>query len=142
MSRITIGHDHESIEAILEADGHRFARIDHLCWRGRFRSRDNIFPFMVHVDEERGLITMAIIPFMASPEDDDLCKALYDRLLELNQVLFMAKFCIDDDLDVVLSVSHPTKDLQASELRDGLSALLYYADVHRDELLGVISEAS
>lgn len=140
--RTTIGHDHESIEAILEADGHRFARIDHLCWRGRFRTRDNIFPFMLHVDEVRGLMTMAIIPFMASPENDDVCKVLYDRLLELNQVLFMAKFCIDDDLDVVLSASHPIKDLQASELRDGLSALLYYADIHYSELQGVIAEAS
>lgn len=139
--RQNIGCDSAAIDQILEDDGYRVSRIDRLCWRGRYRTRQRVFPFMIHISEERELLTMAVIPYMKSPDDEALAASLYDRLLELNQVLLLAKFSIDDDLDVVLSVSHPTTSLQPSELRDGLSALLYYADNHHQELTDLLAVA-
>jgi hypothetical protein len=46
----------------------------------------------------------------------------------------MAKFSIDDDLDVVLSVEYPTQHLDRSEFDDALDVLSYYADRHYEEL--------
>ncbi|MEM9863820.1 MAG: YbjN domain-containing protein [Myxococcota bacterium] len=134
--RAVIGTDSAAIEAFLEEEGHRFSRIADGCWRGRFRTPARIFPFVIHATET--VLRAAVVPYMASPSDDTLAAELYDRLLQLNQVLFMAKFSIDDDLDVVLSVTHPVADLQASELRDGLAALLYYADHHHQELHRIV----
>ncbi len=130
----------KAVGAVLEQEGYTCSQIDRYCWRGHFRSHQHAFPFLVHIDEEQELLTMAVVPFVKSPEDDTVCKALYNRLLELNQVLLLAKFSIDDDLDVVLSVAHPTQSLQSSEIRDGLSALLYYADNHVRELEKIIED--
>jgi len=49
----------------------------------------------------------------------------------------MAKFSIDDDLDVVLSVEYPTAELDTSEFRDAVDVLTYYADRYHDELTGL-----
>ena len=76
----------------------------------------------------------AVLPFLRSPEAQETADALYEKLLELNQQLMMAKFSIDDDLDIALSVEYPTADLDRSELDDALDTLTYYADKHYLEL--------
>ncbi|MCZ7683100.1 MAG: YbjN domain-containing protein [Sandaracinaceae bacterium] len=75
-----------------------------------------------------------MVPFLKSPEDAQKAAQLYQRLLELNQSLLMAKFSIDDDLDVVLSVEYPSGELDRSEFDDAIDVLSYYADRHYDEL--------
>jgi hypothetical protein len=50
----------------------------------------------------------------------------------------MAKFSIDDDLDVVLSVEYPSGDLDKSEFEDALAALSHYADQYAAELTALI----
>ncbi|MBX3252108.1 MAG: YbjN domain-containing protein [Myxococcales bacterium] len=123
----------ETIESFLQDAGWRFVRLTPDTWRLRYRGGDRTFPILVRFDPS-GWMTVAIVPYVQSPEDVAAAAALYERLLELNHVLFMAKFSIDDDLDVVLSVEYPTKELDRSELRDALDALAYYADLHYDEL--------
>ncbi|MBK7774115.1 MAG: hypothetical protein IPI43_08235 [Sandaracinaceae bacterium] len=44
--------------------------------------------------------------------------------------MMFAKFSIDDDLDIVLSVEYPLGQLDPSEVADALSALGHYADQH------------
>ena len=126
--------DAETIARLLEEGGWTCSQIDAGVWRGRFRGSDDVFPYIIRVDEERRLLSFAIVPFLHSPQDERVAAALYTRLLQLNQVLLMAKFSIDDDLDVVLSVDYPTSHLDESEFRDCLDALFYYADAHHDEL--------
>ncbi|WP_375183504.1 YbjN domain-containing protein [Marinobacter sp.] len=86
-----------------------------------------------------GYVCFAIVPFVKSPEAQDKSGRLYQRLLELNQTLLMAKFSIDDDLDVVLSVEYPSEELDRSEFDDALDVLSYYADRHYDELRALIA---
>jgi hypothetical protein len=126
--------DDESIRALLQAGGWPCDRINDDTWRSHFRGRHASFPFYVRVDDERGFITFAIVPFLRSPDDATRAAALYERLLILNQSLLMAKFSIDDDLDVVLSVEYPTAELDKSEFDDALDVLSYYADRHYVEL--------
>jgi len=127
-----IGTDPESVEALLREGEWPFERIDDTTWRSHAHGLSGTFPFMVHVDRV-GYINFAVVPFLKSPESKEDCAALYHRLLELNHSLLMAKFSIDDDLDVVLSVEYPTAELDASEFRDAVDVLTYYADRYHQE---------
>ncbi|MEM9068880.1 MAG: YbjN domain-containing protein [Myxococcota bacterium] len=130
-----------TIEALLREGGWRFDRITEDTWRCRFRGRKATFPFLLRIDPQ-GYLTVAIVPYLKTPEDEEQAAALYDRLLQLNQVLLMAKFSIDDDLDIVLSVEYPTRELDRSEFTDVLDVLSYYADSHFDELVAAGGLAS
>jgi hypothetical protein len=136
--RLTL--DDATVRGLLQAGGWPCDRIGPDTWRSHFRGKCTSFPFFVKVGEGdgtgegSGYVTFAIVPFMKSPEDPERAGALYKRLLELNQHVLMAKFSIDDDLDVVLSVEYPLADLDKSEFADALDVLGYYADRHYDEL--------
>lgn len=132
--------DDSSIRELLQAGGWPCDRINDDTWRSHFRGRNVSCPFFVRVDSH-GYVTFAIVPFVRSPEPTDAADRLYTRLLELNQSLLMAKFSIDDDLDVVLSVEYPTAELDASEFNDALDVLSYYADRHYDELHELVKTA-
>lgn len=129
--------DQGAIEALLQAGGWPCDRITDDTWRSHFRGRRASFPFLVRWDPE-GYLTFAIVPFLKSPEEQDKAEALYAKLLELNHALLMAKFSIDDDLDVVLSVEYPVEELDKSEFVDALDVLGYYADEHYDELRALV----
>lgn len=131
MARVRLGPD--SIRAILEDGGWPCERIADDTFRSVFRGRHGSFPFFVRLDPA-GFVVFAVVPYLRSPEDAACAGALYARLLELNQSLLMAKFSIDDDLDVVLSVEYALPDLDRSEVEDALDVLSYYADRHYDEL--------
>ncbi|MEM1417635.1 MAG: YbjN domain-containing protein [Myxococcota bacterium] len=129
----------ETVERLLAAGGWNFTRLTDDTWRGRFRcSTGRHFPYLVRLDRETRWLTFAVVPFVRSPENEVACRALYDRLLQLNQVVMMAKFSIDDDLDVVLSVDYPIEQLDESEFVDAMNALAYYADAHHGELLDLL----
>ena len=115
------------IEGFLGELGTPYRRITEDTWRSRFQGTQVELPFYIRLDPA-GHVTMAVVPFVRSPRDADRARALYERLLQLNHSLLMAKFSIDDDLDVVLSVEYPLAELDASEFRDALDALLHYAD--------------
>ena len=125
--------DVDTVERLLGQGAWKCVRITEDTWRGRFRGAGRKLPFMVRLDPE-GYLTFAVVPFLRSPEERIKAHALYDRLLQLNQVLYMAKFSIDDDLDVVLSVEYPVEELDESEFCDCLDVLVYYADAHYEEL--------
>ncbi|MEO0325220.1 MAG: YbjN domain-containing protein [Myxococcota bacterium] len=128
----------ETVERLLESGGWQFTRLTEDTWRGHFRGgTGRSFPYLVRLDRGAHFLTFAVVPFLRSPEDEARCAALYGRLLQLNQVLMMAKLSIDDDLDVVLSVDYPTAQLDESEFVDAMNALAFYADTHHDELEGL-----
>ncbi len=62
------------------------------------------------------------------------------RLLELNRDMNMAKFSIDEDDDVVLSVEYPLADLDPSEVRDAVDVLSFYADKYFAEVAKLAGE--
>lgn len=131
MSRLSL--DAATIEELLRAGGWPCDRITNDTWRSHFKGKQGSFPFYVRLDPE-GYLTLAIVPFLRTPSDEEAAERLYGRLLELNQQVLMAKFSIDDDLDVVLSVEFPSAEMDRSEWDDALDSLAYYADRHYDEL--------
>lgn len=131
MKRVVL--DVGSIEALFAKRGYTASRIAHDTFRSRFKIGSRTVPFLFRVDPS-GYIQLAVVPYLKSPQAPERAKTLYDRLLRLNHTLHMAKLSIDDDLDVVLSVEYPTRELDESEVMDALDTLSYYANAHYEEL--------
>lgn len=137
MTRVKL--DATTVAALLTRGGWPCERVHESMWRSSFQGRGASFPFFVRVDPA-GWVNFAIVPFLKSPEDQARATKFYARILELNHQLLMAKFSIDDDLDVVLSVEYPTAELDESEFVDALDVLSYYAERHYDELRGLCAD--
>jgi hypothetical protein len=121
----------DDVRACLEKDGWPIDLVSEVTLRSRFRCGDRIYPVFVHLETEYA--TFAVIPFARLPADEtgDL---LAERLLEINREMNMAKFSVDEDGDVVLSVEYPLRDLDPSEVRDAVDVLSFYAEKYRGEV--------
>ncbi|MCC7536488.1 MAG: YbjN domain-containing protein [Deltaproteobacteria bacterium] len=124
--------DGDALEEMLERAGLPVAKIAETTWRSRLRGTTAMFSLFLRLDP--GWLTFAILPYARSPQEAPASEKLYRRLLELNHTIMLAKFSIDDDLDVILSVEHPLENLDESEFRDAIDALTYYADRHWKEV--------
>jgi hypothetical protein len=124
--------DRDNLADHLRSLGYKPTPIASDTWRAHLTAAGRTFPLLVRA--HAGYLTFAIVPLFKTPEDSTRAAALYDELLRLNHVLMLAKFSIDDDLDVVLSVEYPLGMLDPSEVSDALSALSHYADVHFAQL--------
>jgi hypothetical protein len=135
----------DEVRACLEKDGWPIEVVSEVTMRSRFRAGERIFPLFVHLERGSGrgsgpeggpdpeYATFAVIPFARLPTDEggDL---LAERLLVLNREMNMAKFSVDEDGDVILSVEYPMADLDPSEVRDALDVLSFYAEKYRAEV--------
>ena len=130
----------KGVEEFLAKDGWPFERIDDNTWRSGFRGDVNSFRFFVRLTDN--WIFFTIVPFVVAPKNDACALQLYRHLLKLNREINMAKFAIDDDADVVLTVELPTDNLNEGSFKDALDALAYYADKHYLEVLNVAQQHS
>ncbi|MDC0748437.1 MULTISPECIES: YbjN domain-containing protein [Polyangium] len=122
----------DEIRAVLEAQGWPVERLSEATLRSRFRSKDRIFPLFVHL--EPLFVTFAVIPYARLPEDPDSAEALMTRLLKLNREINLAKYSVDDDGDIILSVEYRIEHLDPSEIRDAVDVLSFYADKHHEDV--------
>ena len=65
---------------------------------------------------------------------------LYEHLLRLNYNMNMAKFMLDDDSDIGLTVEIPNGDLQVGEFEDALRAVCIYMDRNYVELVRLATD--
>lgn len=126
------------VEEFLTKDGWPFERVDDNTWRSGFRGDVNSFRFFVRLTEN--WIFFTIVPFVVAPKNESCALQLYRHLLRLNREVNMAKFAIDDDADVVLTVELPTENIDESEFKDALDALSYYADKHYLDVLNLAQQ--
>jgi hypothetical protein len=129
----------EQILEYLQANQWPVERLSGNSARSRFAGKTRSFPFFVHADTT--YLTLLCVPYARLPGEESRANALMDRLLGINRELMLAKFAVDDDGDVVLSVEYPLGDLQASELRDALNVLSFYAEKHWDEVASMARPA-
>ncbi len=120
----------DEIRGVLEAQGWPVERLSDSTLRSRFRSKDRIFPLFVHV--EHLFVTFAVIPYARLPEDPEVADDLMGRLLRMNREMNLAKYSVDDDGDVILSVEYRIEHLDPSEIRDAVDVLSFYADKHHE----------
>ncbi len=122
----------DEIRAVLEAQGWPVERLSESTLRSRFRSKDRIFPLFVHL--EPLFVTFAVIPYGRLPEDPDAAEGLMTRLLKLNREINLAKYSVDDDGDIILSVEYRIEHLDPSEIRDAVDVLSFYSDKHHEDV--------
>ena len=90
--------------------------------------RGDVSSFTINVRIAADWVYFSIAPFVVTPKDTECERKLYKRLLQLNHEINMAKFTVDSDGDVILTVELPSESLDYSEFSDALGALAYYAD--------------
>lgn len=95
-------------------------------WVTGFRGEASSFQVLVHLTDN--WLYFIISPFVEGPRAGECEQRLHHFLLRLNHTINMAKFSVDRDGDVVLTVELPTENLSYSQFCDGLNALSYYAD--------------
>jgi hypothetical protein len=127
----------DEVLAYLGSDGWPIEKLREQTARSTFRGENGTFSFFIHADEH--FIAFAAVPYARLPPDPARAAKLMDRLLHLNREINFAKFSVDDDGDVVLSVEFPLIDLNASEVRDAIDVLTYYADKHSKEVRELVA---
>src|SRR5262249_32435191 len=116
--------------------GWRFERIDDNTWGSAFTGKHATLPFFIRLTDD--WIFFTITPFVEAPKNERVLLPLYRQLLDLNRTMNMAKFALDEDMDVLLTVELPTEEVAPSELSDALSALCVYADEHYVEIRDLV----
>lgn len=123
------------VRACLQKDGWPIEEVSENTIRSRFRGGDRIFPVFIHMEPE--YVTFAVIPFVKLPKELEIAQGVVERLLRLNRDMNMAKFSVDEDDDVVLSVEYRLEELDPSEVRDAVDVLSFYAEKYRAEVLAL-----
>ena len=131
----------ELVEDFLRRDGWHFERVEGQVptWRSGFRGEVASFRFYVRLTEN--WVFFIIDPFVLRARSE-AAFALYERLLQLNRDMTYAKFALDSDDDVVLTVECPTQNLDYAEFKDALDFLSYYADRHYLEVLNLAQQGT
>jgi hypothetical protein len=79
-------------------------------------------------------VYFAISPYVVRHEDQPHGEAVLDVILRANHELNLAKFALDEDGDVLLSVELPLEGFGYSQFADALTALSHYADSYRSKV--------
>lgn len=116
----------ETIEQYFEQYGWSYQRLDDTTFRTGFRG--DVSSFIIYVRLSKNWVYFTIVPFVVAPKDETCKHKLYEHLLRLNHEINMAKFGVDKDGDIVLSVELPREKLDYNEFSDALGALCYYSD--------------
>lgn len=122
----------DEIRTCLTADGWPVEEISSTTLQSRFRGKARIFPMLVYVDD--GFVTFAVLPYAHSPDDVEDAEDLLKQLLRYNRQMNLAKFSLDEDDDVVLSVEYRLADLDPSEVRDAVDVVSFYADKYFEDV--------
>ncbi len=127
----------DRIRECLVADGWPIETVSEATLRSRFRSGKQVFQLLAHAEDR--FVTFAVVPFARVPEAAEDAELLIERLLRLNREINLAKFSVDDDGDVVLSVEYRLSELDPSEIRDAVSVLAFYTDKYFAEIARLAS---
>lgn len=141
--------DYAALKSCLEQDGWPTDPVSESTIRTMFRAAGRVFSLYVHFEPEPDappepgaqFVSFSIIPFVHMPEEYDGVDLVARKLLKLNRDMNFAKYSVDEDGDVILSVEYRRDDLDASEVRDALDVLSFYAEKHYPEIERVAGQA-
>lgn len=129
----------ETIDGFFEKYGWTYQRDTPDVWRTGWRG--DVASFRMFIKLTENWIYFTISPFVVAPKKPECKEKLYFHLLRLNRDINMAKFCIDSDGDLVLTVELPCANLDYEEFSDAIGALCYYADDTYLEMLNLAQNA-
>ena len=117
----------ETIESYFDQYDWTYEQLDETHFLTGFSS-EVTDSFAIYITLTPNWVYFAITPFVEAPQDAQCERRLYGHLLRLCQQINMAKFAVDADGDVILTVELPRENLDYSEFSDALGALSHYAD--------------
>lgn len=114
---------------------------DDVLWYAEIAAGGEQFEFFVNLDEEEGWVYFTINPLVPTPHPD--CLDEFSRhLVRLNYDVTMAKFVLDDEGDVALTVELPAEDLTYAHFAAAIAALSNAASENYDEVLNLSQDAT
>ena len=117
------------LSEFFERYGWRFEKKRHDLYRSGFVGENGQYEIWVRYADP--WVYFTINPYVDRPEGREHGPAVLDLLLRANHDLNMAKFAVDSDGDVSLSVELPTEGFGYSQFSDALTALSHYADAYQ-----------
>ena len=132
---MALGVTPETIDSYFEQYGWSYERSGEDVWLTGFRGDVSSYRIFIKVTEHWAYFTIS--PLVVAPKEEECVQRLNWHLLRLNRDINMAKFCLDSDGDIVLTVELPTEGLDYSEFSDALGALSHYADDTYLEILNL-----
>ena len=125
------------IPAFFERYGWQYDRASHDLFRTGFIGDSGHYDIWVRLTDD--WIYFAISPFLAAKKEGAWrpSDAVLELVLRSNYELNMAKFAVDEDGDIALSVELPTEGFVYSHFSDALTALSHYADDYAERFAAV-----
>jgi hypothetical protein len=132
----------EQIEEFFDQHKMPYTRAeDDTLWYAEIEASGEQFEFFVNLDQEEGWVYFTINPFVPTPESECLDN-LSRHLVRLNYDVTMAKFVLDDEGDVALTVELPAEGLTHAYFVAAVAALSKAAGESFDEVLNLSQDAS
>lgn len=118
----------EDLGPFFESYGWKYERREPTIFRTGFVGETGHYDIWLKVTES--WVYFAINPYVPKPDRGHGAGTLH-TVLKANHELNLAKFAVDDDGDVLLSVEMPSEGFCYTHFADALTALAHYADDYR-----------
>ncbi len=131
----------DTIESFFGQYDWGFEQVDENHFITGFKSESGLIETVtIHVTLTPSWVYFAIAPLIDAPANPECERHLYKHLLRLCHVVNLAKFSVDSDGDVIMTVELPRENLSYSEFADALNALSYYADKYLAEIQALATD--
>ena len=122
----------DAISAFFDTYGWHFERREPAVFRTGFLGETGQYDIWLRVTD--AWVYFAISPYVPRSDDRAHGEGVLEALLRANHELNLAKFAVDEDGDVLLSVELPLEGFGYTQFSDALTALSHYADSYRGRL--------
>ncbi|MFN3267229.1 MAG: YbjN domain-containing protein [Deinococcales bacterium] len=109
-------------------------------WRTGFKGENGFFTIYMRLTD--AWLYMTISPFVPAPQLEKARIQTMEAMLNFNREMNLAKFVLDEDEDVTLTVELPLSALRYEVFSEGLTALAYYADDIYPDMLELAQDAN
>jgi hypothetical protein len=117
-----------------------FETISDGVWRTGFKGESGFFTIYMRLTDT--WLYMTISPFVPAPQLEKARIHTMEAMLNFNREMNLAKFVLDEDEDVTLTVELPISALRYEVFSEGLTALAYYADDIYPDMLELAQDAN
>lgn len=122
----------DEIAGYFDTYGWKYVRQDAAVYRTAFTGETGRYDIWLKVTES--WVFFSINPYVAKPDGQPHGESTLQAVLRANHEVNLAKFAIDDDGDVLLSVELPAEGFRYTHFCDALTALSHYADGYRERI--------
>lgn len=122
----------EDLGPFFDTYGWKYERREMAVFRTGFVGETGHYDIWLKVTE--AWVYFAINPYVPRPDGRSHGTGTLHAVLKANHELNLAKFAVDDDGDVLLSVELPSDGFCYTHFADALTALAHYADDYRGRI--------